>query len=77
MVEISGLTEGVTEAVSAELLYQVTVPILQVANKVELCPEQMVAGLADIAVGAVGVGFTVTVIFPALLLHPVLLRHVT
>lgn len=41
--------------VSPESLYQVAVPLLQVADKVELCPEQIVAKLAEIAVGTVGV----------------------
>jgi hypothetical protein len=35
--------------------YQVVVPVAQVAASVELCPEQIVAGLAEMEVGAVGV----------------------
>jgi hypothetical protein len=58
-------------------LYQVVVPVAQVAASVELCPEQIVAGLAEMAVGAVGVGFTVTVALPDVLLHPALLTQAT
>jgi len=63
--------------VKPELLYQVTVPVAQFAESVELCPEQIVAGLAEIAVGAVGVGFTVTVALPEELLQPALLTQAT
>lgn len=59
-----GLTEFDTMLVKAASLYHVAVPLLHVADKVELCPEHIEAGLANIAVGAVGVGFTVTVILP-------------
>jgi hypothetical protein len=58
-------------------VYQVAVPVAQVADRVELCPEQIVAGLAKIAVGAVGVVLTVTVIFPEILLHPKPLTQAT
>jgi hypothetical protein len=59
------------------LLYQVSVPVAQVANKVELCPVQIVAGLADTAVGADGVELTVIVTFDETLLHPALLTQAT
>ena len=58
-------------------MYQVTVPLLHVADNAELCPEQIVAGLADILVGAVGIGFTVTDIFPEVLLQPNAVTHDT
>ncbi|CAN1524824.1 hypothetical protein MCERE19_01186 [Spirosomataceae bacterium] len=74
---VLGLTVFETTLVSAASLYHVDVPLTQVADKVELCPEQIVLGLADTAVGADGVGFTVTVKFVELLLHPALLRHAT
>lgn len=72
-----GLTVLEIVFVRAASLYQVVVPVLQVADKVELCPEHIVAGLAEILVGAVGVGFTVTVILPEVLRQPVLLKHAT
>jgi hypothetical protein len=65
-----GLTGFVTVVVKPELLYHVAVPVAQVAESVELCPEQIVVGLAEIAVGVVGVGLTVTATFPEILLHP-------
>jgi hypothetical protein len=61
----------------AASLYHVVVPVAQVAARVELCPEQIVAGLAETAVGAVGVGLTVTVVLPEALLHPELLTQAT
>ena len=63
--------------VKPELLYQVAVPVAQVAERVELCPEQIVAGLAETAVGADGVGLTVTLTLPDVLLHPALLTQAT
>jgi len=63
--------------VNPALLYQVTVPVAQVAARVELCPEQIVAGLAETAVGAVGVGLTVTTTLSGELLHPALLTQAT
>jgi hypothetical protein len=63
--------------VKAASLYQVVVPVAQVAASVELCPEQTVAGLAETAVGAVGVGLTVTVVLTDVLLHPALLTQAT
>jgi hypothetical protein len=63
--------------VKPELLYQVTVPVAQFAESDELCPEQIVAGLAEMEVGAVGVGFTVTVALPEELLQPALLTQAT
>jgi hypothetical protein len=63
--------------VSAASLYQVIVPVAQVAERVELCPEQIVVGLADTPVGAVGVAVTVTVVLPEMLLHPALLTQAT
>jgi hypothetical protein len=74
---LDGLTELETIFVKAASLYHVEVPLLHVADKVELCPEHIEAGLAEIAVGAVGVGFTVTVILPEVLLQPVLLKQAT
>jgi cation transporter-like permease len=74
---VVGFTGLVTIVVKAALLYQVSVPVAQVAERVELCPEQIVAGLADTAVGAVGVGLTVTAIFPEALLHPAPLTQAT
>lgn len=55
--------------VKAASLYQVVVPVAQVAASVELCPEQIVAGLAEIPVGADGVGLTVIVTLPEGLLQ--------
>ena len=49
----------------------------QVAASVELCPEQIVLGLADTAVGFEGVGFTVIVVFDDVLLHPAPLTQAT
>lgn len=72
-----GLTEFETTVVNAISLYHVTVPLLQVPDKVEVFPEQIVAGLAEIAVGAVGVGFTVTATFPEVLLQPAALTQAT
>jgi hypothetical protein len=51
---VAGLGLAITE-VKAASLYQVVVPVAQVAESVELCPEQIVAGLAETEVGAVGV----------------------
>jgi hypothetical protein len=64
-----GLTGDETTAVKPASEYQVNVPVAQVAANVELCPEHMLAGLADAAVGAVGVGVTVTSTFAAGLWH--------
>ena len=72
-----GLTGLEITVVRLASLYQVVVPVAQVAASVELCPEQIVLGLAETAVGAVGVGLTVTVTFEAALLHPVLFTQVT
>jgi hypothetical protein len=55
--------------VSAASLYHVIVPVAQVAESVELCPEQIVVGLADTPVGAVGVALTVTVVLTEALLQ--------
>jgi hypothetical protein len=55
----------------------VVVPVAQVADNVEFCPVQIVAGLAEMVVGAVGVGLTVIVIFAEILLHPALLTQAT
>jgi hypothetical protein len=63
--------------VRAASLYQVVVPVAQVAASVELCPEQIVAGLTETAVGAVGVGLTVIVVLPEVLLHPEPLTQAT
>lgn len=46
-------------------------------DKVELFPEHIVAGLADIVVGDIGVGFTLTTTFPAVPLHPAALTQAT
>lgn len=77
MVDIRGLTGLVTVVVKAALLYQVAVPVLQVANKVELCPVQIVVELAETAVGDKGVLLTVTTTFLETLLHPALLTQDT
>lgn len=77
MFVLVGLTGEVTSVVSALLVYQVTVPLLHVADKAELCPEQIVMGLAEILVGADGIGFTVIEIFPGVLLQPNALTHDT
>ncbi len=77
MVVAVGFTEFATIFVSATSLYQVVVPLLQVAAKVELCPEHIVDGLADMDVGDEGVGLTVTEMFPDILLHPAALIHAT
>lgn len=58
-------------------MYQVTVPLLHVADKVELLPEHIVAGLAEILVGAVGVGFTVIATLPDVLLQADALTQAT
>jgi hypothetical protein len=55
--------------VSVALLYQVSVPVAHVADKPELTPAQIDAGLAVAAVGAAGMGVTVTVTGEARLLH--------
>jgi hypothetical protein len=55
VVEVEGLTVFVMVVVKLTSLYQVTEPVAQFAESVELCPEQIVAGLAEIAVGAFGV----------------------
>lgn len=77
MLVLEGLTVFGITFVSAASLYQVVVPMLQVAAKVELCPEHIVDGLAEILVGADGVGLTFTVIFPEVLLQPPLPTHET
>lgn len=74
---VNGLTGLETAFVNAASVYQVAIPELQVADKVELCPEHIVVGLAEIPVGVVGVGFTFTVIFPETLLQPNPLTHDT
>ena len=50
-----------TRLVCAASLYHFKVPVAQVADKVELLPTQIVAGLAAAAVGAVGNAVTATV----------------
>jgi hypothetical protein len=40
-------------------------------------PEHIVAGLAETLVGATGIGFTVTEIFPEVLLQPAALTQAT
>lgn len=72
-----GLTGFTAVVVNVLFVYQMGVPVTQVAESVELCPEQIVAGLADTAGGAKGVEFTVRVIFPEALLQPKLLTHAT
>jgi hypothetical protein len=49
--------------VNAASVYQVNVPVAQVAESTELSPAHIVAGAAAMAVGAVGIGVTVTVTF--------------
>jgi hypothetical protein len=51
---LEGLTVFEITFVSAASLYQVVVPMLHVAAKVELCPEQIVDGLAEILVAELG-----------------------
>lgn len=58
-------------------MYQVTVLALQVADKVELLPEHIVAGLAATLVGAIGVEFTATATLPEGPLQPSALIHAT
>jgi hypothetical protein len=72
-----GLAGFTVVVVKAALVYQVGVPNEQVAERVELCPEQIIVGLADTPVGAVGVGFTVKATLPEALLHPALLTQAT
>jgi len=74
---VVGLTVFETTVVRPASLYQVTFPLLQVPDKVELFPEHIVAGLADIVVGDIGVGFTLTTTFPAVPLHPAALTQAT
>jgi hypothetical protein len=64
-----GLTGDVTVVLKAASEYQVRFPAAQVAVKVELWPEQMLAGPAAAAVGAAGVGVTVTRTLVEGLLH--------
>jgi hypothetical protein len=47
--------------VNAASVYQVNVPVTQVAESVELSPSQMLAGEAAADVGATGIAVTVTV----------------
>jgi hypothetical protein len=49
--------------VNATLVYQVKVPVAQVAESVELSPAHIEAGDAKMLVGAAGIGVTVTVTF--------------
>jgi hypothetical protein len=75
-VGVAGLGLAII-VVKAASLYHVVVPVAQVAASVELCPEQIVVGLAETAVGAVGVGLTVTVALPETLLQIFPLTHET
>jgi hypothetical protein len=75
-VGVAGLGLEIID-VSAASLYQVIVPVAQVAESVELCPEQMVDGLADTAVGADGVGLTVIVVLEEALIQPAPLTQAT
>lgn len=59
-----------TVLVSPASLYQVAVPVLQVADKIELCPEQIVAKFAEIAVGVVGVIFVAATVTLVVTVHP-------
>lgn len=77
MLVLVGLTIFEIVFVNVTSLYQVTVPPVHAANKVELLPEQIVSGLAEIPVGAVGVGFTVIAILPVALLQPDALTQAT
>lgn len=66
MVVVEGLTGPEIVVVRAASIYQIVVPVAQVARSAELCPEQIVDGLADTPVGADGVLLvveTVTVVF--------------
>jgi hypothetical protein len=55
VVVFEGLTGLEIVVVRAASLYQMVIPVAQVAASVELCPEQIVAGFADTPVGAEGV----------------------
>ena len=70
MVVAAGLTGLVTAVVSATSEYQVNVPTAQVAAKVELPIEQIVAGVAVAAVGAVTVPTVTVTGVPVLLQVP-------
>jgi purine nucleoside phosphorylase len=76
-VVVAGLAGFVIVVVNEALVYQVAVPEAQVAESVELCPAQIVAGVANTAVGANGVGLTVKVTLPDALLHPEPLTQAT
>ena len=69
-MEEAGLTVLETVLVSPASLYQVAVPLLQVADRVELCPEHIVAKFAVIAVGAVGVIFVAATVTFVVAVHP-------
>jgi CBS-domain-containing membrane protein len=60
-------------AFRAASLYQVTVPVVHVADSVLFSPWQIVAGNAEALVGAAGVGLTVTVVLKEGLLQLVML----
>jgi hypothetical protein len=49
--------------VNAASVYQVNVPVAQVAESTELSPAHIEARAAEMPVGAVGIGVTVTVTF--------------
>jgi hypothetical protein len=77
VVVADGLTVLVMVEVKAASLYQVVVPVAQVAKSVELCPEQIVAGLAATPVGEPGVTFVEITVTVALALQPLASLAVT
>lgn len=70
MVAELGLTVLEVVIESPASVYQVGVPVLQEADKVELFPEHIVEGLAEILVGAAGVIFVSDTEIFVLRVHP-------
>lgn len=69
MVEV-GLTVLEVVVVRAASVYQVVVPELQMADNIELFPEQIIDGLAAMVVGAFGVMFVSDTEIFVLRVHP-------
>ena len=63
-----------TRLVCAASLYHFKVPVAQVADKVELLPTQIVAGLAVADRGSVGKGISVAVAGVVILLQVILIQ---